>query len=469
MTRRMAAVAVALVVALAACGAVIALASPPAALAGAPATQTALPPATGTQTAAGTGAPATAAQNAPATTANATAPTPPPLDVRAAALIDEGSGQQLYGQNSSARLAIASTTKLMTALITLEHVPLSRVFADPNYYPSSEDSQIHLEPGERMSVHDLLIAMLLPSADDAAVDLAYNVGHRSVDRFVGMMNGRARQLGLTHTHYSTPSGLDTPGNYSSASDLVDLARYLLQTQPFFKAVVRTTHAVLRTGNHSRDVVNLNDLVAHYSWINGVKTGHTLDAGYVLVASGTQGGMTLIDSVLGTSSEAARDSNALALLNWGFANFGLRTPVHAGRVLARPTVAGKPGARVRLIAGSSYTHVFPRSARIRLRVNAPAQLAGPLSKDTQVGSVAVVEGGHVVTRIPLLLAAAVPQIRKPKSIDSVVVVSVTLSGLLVAAGAAIGLTMFWREWTRGTRGGRPRSRPRGGRPRTSKPR
>ena len=114
------------------------------------------------------------------------------------------------------------------------------MFADPNYHPAAEDSQIGLEPGERMSVHDLLRAMLLPSADDAAVDLAYNVGHGSVSRFLGMMNARASQLGLTHTHYTTPSGLDTPGNYSSATDLVDLARYLLQTQPFFKAVVRTT-------------------------------------------------------------------------------------------------------------------------------------------------------------------------------------------------------------------------------------
>ncbi len=450
----MAAMAVALVVALAAVGAVTAVLSPREALAGAPTTQ-ATPPVATTQSAPATGgAPATA--GAPATTANTSGPPPPPLGVRAAALIEEGSGQQLYGQNSSDELAIASTTKLMTALVTLEHVPLSRVFADPNYYPASEDSQIDLEPGERMSVHDLLIAMLLPSADDAAEDLAYNVGHRSVGRFLGMMNTRARQLGLTHTHYSTPSGLDTPGNYSSAGDLVELARYLLQTQPFFKAVVRTKNAVLRTGNHARDVVNLNDLLQHYSWINGVKTGHTLDAGYVLVASGTHGGMTLIDAVLGTSSEAARDSNALALLKWGFANFGMRTPVHAGAVLARPAINGKSGAHVRLIAASAYTHVFPRSAKVRLRVNAPAQLTGPLSKDTQVGSVAVVEGGRVVTRIPLLLAAEVPQISKPKSIGSVVVVSVTLSGLLVAAGAAIGLTMFWREWTRGTRVGRPRS-------------
>ena len=292
--------------------------------------------------------------------ARATTPPPPPLGVRAAALVEESGGQQLFGENANAQLAIASTTKLMTALITLEHTKLNRVFADPDYPLASEDSQIGLEPGERMSVHDLLLAMLLPSADDAAIDLAFNVGHGSISRFVGMMNARARQLGLTHTHYSTPSGLDTPGNYSSASDLVDLARYDLEHEPFFRHAVRQTHAVLRTGNHVRFVTNLNDLLDRFPWINGVKTGHTLDAGYVLVAAGTQGGMTLIDAVLGTSSEAARDSNALALLQWGFANFGLRTPVHAGKVLARPVIVGStPAAHARLVAADTYTHVFPK--------------------------------------------------------------------------------------------------------------
>ena len=394
---------------------------------------------------------------APASATASPAPAPPRLAVRAAALIEESSGDQLYGENESAELAIASTTKLMTALVTLQHAPLGRVFADPDYIPASEDSQIDLEPGERMNVRDLLTAMLLPSADDAAVDLAYNVGHGSVSRFLEMMNAQAERLNLTHTHYTTPSGLDTPGNHSSASDLVKLASYLLQNEPFFKETVARTHAVLRTGRHPRAVVNLNDLVARYSWVNGVKTGHTLDAGYVLVASGTQNGMTLIDAVLGTSSEAARNSNALALLNWGFANFGMRTPVHAGAVLARPAITGgKPGAHTRLLAASSYTHVFPKAEKVRLRVTAPAQVTGPMPKDAQVGWVAVVAGHQVVARIPLLLAAELPQIKKPKSIASVMVVSVTLFGLLVAVGAAIGLTMFWREWTRGTRGGRPRS-------------
>ena len=398
MTRRAAAAAVSVVVALAAFGAGIA-GSLVGALAGAPPARAAT---TTAQSAPGTSTAATAAP------ARDTTPPPPPLGVRAAALTEESSGQQLFGENANAQLAIASTTKLMTALITLEHTKLSRVFADPDYPLESEDSQIGLEPGERMSVHDLLLAMLLPSADDAAIDLAFNVGHGSISRFVGMMNARARQLGLTHTHYSTPSGLDTPGNYSSANDLVMLARYDLQHEPFFRFAVRQTHAVLRTGNHVRFVTNLNGLL-RFPWINGVKTGHTLDAGYVLVASGTQGGMTLVDAVLGTSSEAARDSNALALLQWGFANFGLRTPVRAGKVLARPAVTGiapgAPGAHARLIAASTYTHVFPRSASVTLRVHAPAKLTGPLPAQSSVGWVSVVENHRVVTRIPLLLVSA----------------------------------------------------------------
>jgi D-alanyl-D-alanine carboxypeptidase (penicillin-binding protein 5/6) len=167
-------------------------------------------------------------------------------------------------------------------------------------------------------------------------------------------------------------------------------------------------------------------------------------------------MTLIDAVLGTSSESARDANALSLLNWGFANFGLRTPVHAGKVLARPAITGNPLGHAQLVAASTYTHVFPRSATVKLKVSAPATLTGPLAANTAIGSVAVLENHRVVTRVPLLLEAALPQIRKKHSDVSALGISVTLLGLVVAAGAVIGLTMFWREWTRG-RGGRPTPR------------
>jgi len=381
-------------------------------------------------------------------TADAGASSPPALGVRAAALIEESTGQLLYGVNDSAQVAIASTTKLMTALVTLHHARLSDVFTDPDFIPAAQDSQIHLQPGERMSVHDLLIAMLLPSADDAAEDLAFNVGHGSVARFVGMMNARARELHLTHTHYTTPSGLDTAGNYSSARDLVTLARFLLRSEPFVRAVVSKPSAILRTGNEIRHVINLNDLVARFPWINGVKTGHTLDAGYVLVASGTRDGMTLIDVVLGTSSEAARDATALSLLNYGFDNFRLETPVHRGELLASRPAKDQPHERARLIATASYTHVLPRSAHIHVRVHAPALLVGPLPAHAVVGWATVLAGGRVEARIPLELAAALPQIRTSKGPEKVVLLSATLSGLVLAAGAAIGLRMFWREWTRG---------------------
>jgi len=380
--------------------------------------------------------------------ATASAAGPPRLGVHAAALIEETTGQPLYGMNAGTEVAIASTTKLMTALVTLHHARLGDMFTDPNYYPASEDSQIGLRPGERMSVHDLLIAMLLPSADDAAEDLAYNVGHGSVARFVAMMNARARELHLTHTHYTTPIGLDTPGNYSSAQDLVALARYDVRSQPFLRTVVGKRGAVLRTGDHVRAVTNLNDLVGRYWWVNGVKTGHTLEAGYVLVASGTRDGMTLIGAVLGTSSEAGRDAAALALLDYGFANFRLQTPVHRGELLARPLVKGEKDARARLVAASTYTHVFPRSAGVRVRVRAPAELAGPLPAHTVVGSAVVTAGGRVLARIPLELAQALPKIPTQQTPKSDVVLSATLSGLVLAAAAAIGLKMFWRGSTRG---------------------
>jgi D-alanyl-D-alanine carboxypeptidase (penicillin-binding protein 5/6) len=332
----------------------------------------------------------------------------PSLSVRSAILTDEATGNELYGVASQSEVPIASTTKLMTALITLEHAHLSRVFTEPNFYFPPIDSQIGLAPGERMSVHDLLIALLLPSADDAAQDLAYNVGHRSVARFVGMMNARARQLGLRHTHYSTPTGLSS-ADRSSAGDLVKLAAYVLRTQPFFARVVATPHAVLRTGNHSRSVNNRNDLVGRYSWVKGVKTGHTSQAGYVLVGLGERHGMRLLSAVLGTASESARDANTLALLDYGFSNFRLFKPVVQGQVLARPTVKDSPGKHAVVVAGQTFKQVLARDSHLKLIVKVPHQLAGPLPARTVVGTVTVFAGNRALARIPLLLARRLPAV------------------------------------------------------------
>src|SRR5581483_6620803 len=343
------------------------------------------------------GAPLVGGPPAHAATASAA---PPSLSVRAAILIDEDTGNELYGVAPNHTLAIASTTKLMTALITLEHARLSRVFTEPNFYFPPIDSQLGLTPGERMSVHDLLIALLLPSADDAAEDLAYNVGGRSVARFVGMMNARARQLGLRHTHYSTPTGLSS-SDRSSAGDLVKLAAYVLRTQPFFARVVALPHAVLSTGNHRRLVTNRNDLVGRYSWVRGVKTGHTSLAGYVLVGLGERHNMRLLSAVMGTASEISRDDNTLALLDYGFSHFRRFMPITRNEVIARPTVKDSPGKHAVVVAARAFEQVLPRDARVRVVVKVPSQLAGPLAWHAVVGSATVIASGRTLARIPLL--------------------------------------------------------------------
>jgi len=367
--------------------------------------------------------------------ARALALSPPKLDVKAAALIEARTGTQLYGMNARAELPIASATKLMTALVVLEHARLGEVFAAPAYTLAAVDSQIGLEAGQRMDVADLIAAMMLPSADDAAHDLAENVGGGSVDRFVAMMNSRAAQLGLTRTHYSTPVGLDTPGNYSSASDLVVLARYALRTQPFLRHLVAMPTAKLRIGNQTRIVTNLNGLVGRVSWLNGVKTGHTLAAGYVLVGSGTRGGTTMISAVLDASSESAREADTLALLKWGFDNFRRASPVRAGQVVIRVPVRGRQGFRAALLAAGSFTRVVPKSVPVTTMLRVPRELRGPLHRGAVAGSEVVLEGGVAVARIPLRLARAVPA--PPRGVSPTTILGpFTLVVLVLLLGVAV---------------------------------
>ncbi len=336
-------------------------------------------------------------------------PPPPHLPVTGACLMVAGTSQILDQVNGGAELPIASTTKLMTALITLEHVHrLSEVLTQNDWYPASVDSQIGLVPGERMSVHDLLLALLIPSGDDAAEDLAYNLGGGSVGRFVAMMNAQAQALGLTRTHYSNPIGLDQTGNYSSACDLDRLAAYDLETSAYFRRVVALPSATLWSGRYVRHVVNTDDLVGRIPWVLGVKTGHTADAGYVLVSEGRRNGMTLIGSVLGTPTQAARDASALALLDYGYGAFHAITVLRPGQVVARPAIRGFARRRAVVVATGSFHGIEAVTARIRVVLNVPRRLTGPLPAHLPIGYATVLVGKRPASEVPLELAARVPR-------------------------------------------------------------
>lgn len=379
----------------------------------------------------------------------------PRLHARAAILVEGDTGQQLYGLNADQELPIASTTKLMTALVVLQHTPLGRIFTQPDYVSAAQDSQIYLRPGERMSVHDLLLALMLPSADDAAEDLAYNVGHGSVARFETMMNAEAARLGLRHTHYTTPIGLDTAGNYSTASDLVRLTSYELRREPWLARAVALPGAVLRTGSFRRRVVNRNDLVARFSWIDGVKTGHTLQAGYVLIASAHRDGMWLLSAVLGTPSELERDAATLALLRYGFSAFRRVTVVHAGELVARPAVYQQPSLRARVVTATGLRTILRRGEAISRRLELPRRLEGPLRKGARLGRLVLLVHGHVLASVPLVLARAIPSVSGLTVAARFLLRPITLLVMVVLL-LGLGVGLVRRERVRGMRrGGRTR--------------
>ena len=187
------------------------------------------------------------------------APEAPTPDARAWVLVDASDGERLAGRGDTNQLSIASTTKLMTAYVALRELPLNRKIAAPDYQPiSPAETLAGLAPGERMSVSDLLYALLLASANDAAVTLAEGASG-SVPAFVREMNRTAAALGLTGTHYENPIGLDSAGNYSTASDLATLTRRL-RRERIFREIVDTEHALLKTGDHTREITNRNTLL-----------------------------------------------------------------------------------------------------------------------------------------------------------------------------------------------------------------
>jgi D-alanyl-D-alanine carboxypeptidase (penicillin-binding protein 5/6) len=182
-------------------------------------------------------------------------------------------------------------------------------------------------------------------------------------------------------------------------------------------------------------------------MNGVKTGHTLQAGYVLIGSGTQHGMTLIAPVLGTPDETVRDRSTLGLLEWGFATFRLVHPVVAGRILARPTVRDRAGVRAAVIAGATFERVLRRADRVRLRVQVPAQLAGPLPRRAVVGRVVVLAGGRPVGAVPLVLAHALPAVSSLTVAAAFLTRPFSLLLLVVLVAGAVGASVVWRQRNR----------------------
>ncbi len=350
------------------------------------------------------------------------------LPATALLLMAQGSGTVVFARNANEELPIASTTKLMTTYVTLTHEPLGAQLVEQPYAAGIGESLAPLPAGARLSVPDMLRAMLLPSGNNVAYSLSIDVGG-SESNFVAMMNSAAAKLHLGRTHYTTPIGLDTPGdNYSTADDLARLTRVLMR-RPLVRQIVDEPRARLADGVV---VANRNDLVGAYPWVVGVKTGSTDDAGECMVAAAALNGVRLIAVVLGAPSDPVRDADTLALLRYGLSLYRSAHVALAGHVYARVPVEGR-SRRAKLIAGRSSTLVLARTVALHAALAVPRRLVGPIAAGTVEGSIEVAENGRRVESVPLVTAAAVPA---PAPAPALAHRSLWLGWLLLSGG---GLT------------------------------
>jgi D-alanyl-D-alanine carboxypeptidase (penicillin-binding protein 5/6) len=370
---------------------------------------------------------------------------PPAIRAPAAILVEPATGDVVFQRQAARPRAIASTTKLMTTLITLERAKLSQTMTAVRYRALPAESVIGLRAGERLTVADLLRGVLLASANDAAATLAARVGG-SQRTFVALMNRRARQLRLNHTHYANAIGLDAADNRSSAEDLVKLT-LILRRNAFFRAVTNLPSATLRTGAHQRTILNRNVLVRAVPEVNGVKTGHTLAAGYVLVGSASKHGITVISAVLGDPSEGTRDADSLALLRYGLSRYRRVTAVRTGQAFVTVKLAHRD-QRAQLVAARTVVRTARRGERLPIRVlGVPRELDGPLPAGTRVGTIEVRWRGRTVASVPLVTRAAISEASLWQRGDDLLSRTLTVVILSALALASLQLVLLRRRAVR----------------------
>jgi D-alanyl-D-alanine carboxypeptidase (penicillin-binding protein 5/6) len=328
---------------------------------------------------------------------------PPEIHAPSVVLADLDTGQVLFSRDADAERAIASVTKIMTALLVLRRAdPTERVTDSARSAGDGRSpgiSELGLVTGERVRVDDLVYALMLQSASDAAIALAEHVSG-SVEAFVALMNRTAQQLAMHHTRFASPSGLDDDG-YSSAADLVTLTRAAYRIPGFSSITTTRFHTIPAPQEEAPRVVqNRNVLLWLYPGATGVKTGFTHAAGFCLVASAEREGLRLVTVVLGDPGEPFSD--AAALLNFGFAAFELRDLLAEGQPMGSVDIQGRP---VAVAAGGAVERALvPADRRVRSTVIVSPDVTFPPAIGESVGVVELTVGRLQIDRVPLLVSA-----------------------------------------------------------------
>lgn len=326
---------------------------------------------------------------------------PPRIAAAAWYLVGED-GSVLARGNATRPRSIASITKLMTAVVALEQAELSDVVRVAPRAATPGESSAALRPGERLTVAELVRAMLVPSGNDAADALALHIGRGSTDDFVDLMNAKADELGLRDTRFENPHGLDQQGHVSSARDATALVRYALGI-PFLRDAMSRETATLPGG---RTLTTTDDLLASWPPLIGGKTGRTVTAGWSQAAAAGKTGVTVYGTVLGSATREARNDALQALLSYGLAQYRRVQVIDHGRVYAEAET-GYDQPDVELIAPRTLVRTLRTGKPLVERVVAPRSLELPVAKGDRLGRVEVYDGDRLVAASNLVSADAVP--------------------------------------------------------------
>ena len=339
------------------------------------------------------------------------------LDVagKSAVLIDVATGTVLYEQNAHDALAPASVTKVMTMLLIMEAIDSGKIGWDDMVTASETAAakgcrQIYLKVGESLSVSDMLKSIAVSSANDCACAMAEHIAG-SESAFVDMMNARAKALGMNDTNFVNCTGLDdgaeAANHKTSAYDIALMSRELLKNHPDIKKFTTIWMDTVRNGAFG--LSNTNKMVRFYSGCTGLKTGFTSNAGYCLSASAERDGMELIAVVMGAKTSQERFAACKSMLDYGFANFALYTPV-LQEGASVPVKLGKTGTVGAVPSGETDLLIDKgqRSA-ITTEIQLESIVTAPVSKGQRLGTLIIRAGDQTLTQVPLVAEEGVERL------------------------------------------------------------
>ena len=324
------------------------------------------------------------------------------LSARKAILVDSCTGRVLYERDADSRSLIASTTKIMTALIICEQCNVLDRMRIPKEAVGIEGSSMYLREGEILSLQELLYGLMLHSGNDAAVALAIYCGG-TVEGFAQLMNDKAHRLGLTDTHFENPHGLDSPGHYSTARDLAVLASYAMKNPIFAQTVSAKT---VRVGE--RSLRNHNKLLWRVEGADGVKTGFTKAAGRILVSSASRDGRRLVCVTIDDGNDWLDHAT---LLEDGFSRYSLQKLLSEGERVGTVEVAGGEAQTVELLAATDFYYPISQKEKVCRILSGPGFAYAPVVQGEEAGFVYLCIGDAPVGKVPVVYGQTVERTKE----------------------------------------------------------